>query len=105
MIRTVTWWDASVPLFTLCGAERGCGRGRDRLSHVRVSSFRGRARPRRAQIVNRDLHKAYAELKAILQNELAAVRGRRKGPTVPSSALAAVAVAAAAVGLFYYSRR
>ena len=57
--------------------------------------------PRLAQIVNGNLHAAYAELKAILGEDLKAA-GR---PPAGMGLLPVAAVAAVAIGAFYYLRK
>jgi hypothetical protein len=55
-----------------------------------------------AQIVNKDLHKAYAELKAILKKDLDAAKAKKQSSGV--GWVPVVAVAVVAVGAFYFLR-
>ena len=55
-----------------------------------------------AQIVNKDLHAAYAELKEILKTDLAIVKARKESSG--SLVMPAVAIAAVAVLAFYFLR-
>ena len=54
------------------------------------------------QIVNKDLHAAYAQIKDILKQDLAIVKARKESSG--SMVLPAVAIAAAAIAAFYFMR-
>ena len=57
------------------------------------------------QIVNQDLHKAYADLKNVLKQDLDLLKARKAKPSSGVSWAPVAAIALVAIGAFYYLRR